>query len=130
MSEFPEWIQVGAQVAIVMSGNRWGAPAFRMATVDRLTATQIVVGDRKFKPSKGQPEDIREVGAASSYYRKDFLLAASNPLLGEWREAARLQGLKNEAHKAVEHWLRSRDETERAQVAVDALLAFIAARTT
>lgn len=95
----PEWVKalkVGDQVAI--NGTRFGAPAWAITTVKRITQTQIVTEDDRCFRKDGHPVGS-DIDAARAWFERRWLLA-------------RVQGI---------HWAHHDDATLRAVLALAAL---------
>ncbi|MCI4659739.1 hypothetical protein [Cryobacterium zhongshanensis] len=93
-----------------------------MTVVERVTATQIIVDGRRFKPG---PDEVLELG--KDPYRGQFLLPADDPQLAVWTEAERINRLRNTAAEAAERWFFNSRNVSEAEAAVMAMTEFIEA---
>jgi hypothetical protein len=119
-NEFPEWVHVGATVAIMQPGG-WGAPSVTLGNVDRMTATQVIVGPRRFKLTRF--DGIEEMGS-NKYYRAKLYYPLDIRVI-EWQREEAIEALRSTAHGAVDKWLKSRDDTGLASLAAEALRAYV-----
>jgi hypothetical protein len=118
----PLWAVPGSAVALVTRGGSYRNPSFRLTAVERVTATQIIVDGRRFKPG---PDGVEELG--KSVYRGQFLLPADDPQLAVWTEAERIDRLRRSAATAAERWSFASRDIAAAEALVGALTEFIGA---
>lgn len=112
-----KWVREGAEVAIVNTSG-WGSRLVGTSTIEKVLKTQIVLANgRRFKAS-----DLSEHGG--SRYHSDRIVAADNPLVASIEAEKVLQAAKSAAHKAVDHWQRSREDLTRLREAIAAMQAY------
>lgn len=120
----PDWVVVGGPALTVDMGNGWGVPTTHQVTIEKITATQIVVSNgKRYKKPKylSDTKQLKEVGG--SYYTND-LISTTDPRLPMWEKQAKLRDTKNEVKQAIRSWESSPD-IEKAAALKEALNGWI-----
>lgn len=103
MPERPEWLEVGARVAIVSSGQTWESVAFD--TVDRILKRDVVLASgRRFSETYGGYD---ERGRSGSYTRAPRLMAADAPAVAAIRTKNAQAAARNRVTVAHDQWRKS-----------------------
>ncbi len=118
--DLPPWIHEGAQV--VLYRHHFSGGSVRFTTVERLTATQIVLADG----SRYRRDTLREVGR---HYEGPQLLAADDPKVVETIAANQLRDALH-AVKAAAEKVRTDHDAETAATRLRDLAEAVAAAQT
>lgn len=115
------WVQPGTEVAIISSGG-WNTRLVAVRTIEKVGKRDIALTD--WPHAKFRVSDLSEQGRRRYY--GDRIIPVDSDRYRNLIVAKARQEARNEAHRAVEHWIANRDDLDRARAAADALMAYVA----